>query len=230
VAGAWKTADNLEGRRAHGAAKHICFAIGTPERPVKAVESRAKATVEGDVRRGQLACWLVESQGFRWQFLARILCPLLWRRVPAAALRQPEERGEEDFARASANAQPGAKVAQWSQAPFTNVLPERWIVIGQVLAVGPSISDSLAMGPDPNGTGPTSDEGMRWVTDFDRAIQVGMAFRITLTPAQQRGFNRIVVLGLRSDLDVSATYCRRITIPTDWNCCHTTRPPITPKM
>ena len=110
---------------------------------------------------------------------------------------------------ASGNAQPGAKAAQWSQAPFTNVLPERWIVIGyqgnasgQVLAVGPSISDSLAMGPDPNGTGPTSDEGMRWVTDFGRAIQVGMAFRINLTPEQQRGFNRIVVLGLRSNLDV----------------------------
>ena len=109
----------------------------------------------------------------------------------------------------SANAQPGAKAVQWNQAPFTNVLPERWIVIGyqgnapgQVLAIGPSISDSLAMGPDPNGTGPTSDEGMRWVTDFDRAIQVGMAFRITLTPVQQRGFNRIVVLGLRSNLDV----------------------------
>lgn len=110
---------------------------------------------------------------------------------------------------ASANAQAGAKAAQWNQAPFTNVLPERWIVIGyqgnapgQVLAVGPSISDSLAVGPDPNGTGPTTDEGMRWVTDFDRAIQVGMAFRITLTPEQQRGFNRIVVLGLRSNLDV----------------------------
>ena len=110
---------------------------------------------------------------------------------------------------ASVSAQPGAKAAQWNQAPFTNVLPERWIVIGyqgnapgQVLAVGPSISDPLAMGPDPNGTGPSSDEGMRWVTDFDRAIQVGMAFRIPLTPEQQRGFNRVVVLGLRSDLDV----------------------------
>ncbi|HET6844345.1 MAG TPA: hypothetical protein VFK06_22080 [Candidatus Angelobacter sp.] len=110
---------------------------------------------------------------------------------------------------ASDNAQPGAKAAQWNQAPFTNILPERWIVIGyqgnalgQVLAVGPSISDSLAMGPDPNGTGPTSDEGIRWITDFARAIQVGMAFRITLKTEQQRGFNRIVVLGLRSDLDV----------------------------
>jgi hypothetical protein len=110
---------------------------------------------------------------------------------------------------ASANAQPGTKASQWNLAPFTNVLPERWIVIGyqgnaagQVLAVGPAITDWLAVGPDPNGTGPSSDEGMRWVTDFDRAIQVGMAFRIPLNPAQQRGFNRIVVLGLRSNLDV----------------------------
>ena len=30
----------------------------------------------------------------------------------------------------------------------------------------------------------TTDDGMRWVTDFDRAIQAGMAFRIPLTPAQ----------------------------------------------
>ena len=31
---------------------------------------------------------------------------------------------------ASAQAQPGAKAAQWTRAAFTNVLPERWIVVG----------------------------------------------------------------------------------------------------
>ncbi len=109
---------------------------------------------------------------------------------------------------ASANAQSGAKAAQWTRAPYTNVLPERWIVIGyqgneggEVLSIGSPISDTLAVGPAPDGLGATSDEGMRWVTDFDRAVQAGMGCRITLSPAQQRGFNRIVVLGLRSNLD-----------------------------
>ena len=109
---------------------------------------------------------------------------------------------------ASANAQSGAKPAQWSQAPFTNTLPERWIVIGyqgnaagQVLAIGPAIADSLAMGPAPDGPGPGSDDGTRWIRDFDRAVQVGMGFRITLTAEQQRGFTRLVVLGLNSALD-----------------------------
>jgi hypothetical protein len=109
---------------------------------------------------------------------------------------------------ASAQAQPGTKASQWTLAATTNVLPERWIVIGyqgnaagQVLAVGPPIADSLPVGPAPNGPGPAADPGMHWVVDFDSAIQAGMAFRIGLTPEQQRGFNRIVVLGLRSDLN-----------------------------
>jgi hypothetical protein len=111
---------------------------------------------------------------------------------------------------ASANAQSGIKAAQWSQAPFTNTLPERWIVIGyqgnaagQVLAVGPAIADSLALGPAPDGPGPSSDDGIRWISDFDRAVQVGMGFRITLTAEQQRGFTRLVVLGLNSGLDTA---------------------------
>ena len=56
---------------------------------------------------------------------------------------------------ASGNAQPGTKAAQWTQAPFTSVLPERWIVMGyqgttsagQVLFIGAPIADSLPVGP-----------------------------------------------------------------------------------
>jgi hypothetical protein len=108
---------------------------------------------------------------------------------------------------ASAQAQPGANTDHWIRAASTNVLPERWIVIGyqgnaagQVLAVGPPIKDSLPVGPDPHGPGVATDAGMRWVADFPNAIEAGMAFRIPLTPEQQRGFSRIVVLGLRSQL------------------------------
>jgi hypothetical protein len=116
---------------------------------------------------------------------------------------------------ASANAQPGTKAAQWTQAPFTNVLPERWIVMGyqgnaagQVLFVGSPIADSMPVGPDPNGPGLATDDGMRWVTDFDRAVQAGMACRIPLTGVQTRGFSRIVVFGLRSELDPAQAAAR----------------------
>jgi hypothetical protein len=108
---------------------------------------------------------------------------------------------------ASSRAQSGTKAAQWTRAAVSKVLPERWIVIGyqgnapgQVLAVGPPIADQLHVGPAPQGPGLATDPDMRWVTDFNLAIQAGMAFRIALTPVQQRGFNRIVVLGLRSNI------------------------------
>jgi hypothetical protein len=108
----------------------------------------------------------------------------------------------------SAGAHAGAKTSQWTQAPYTNVLPERWIVLGyqgnaaagQVLAVTLPIADALAVGPDPNGPGPSADDGMKWLSDFDRAIAVGMGCKIPLTAPQTRGFNRIVVLGLRTDV------------------------------
>jgi hypothetical protein len=117
---------------------------------------------------------------------------------------------------ASANAQAGRKAAQWTRAPFTNVLPERWIVMGyqsttgpgQVLFIGSPIADSLPVGPAPNGPGLTTDEGMRWIGDFTRAIQAGMACRIPLTGAQTRGFARIVVLGLRTDLTPAQALAR----------------------
>jgi hypothetical protein len=116
---------------------------------------------------------------------------------------------------ASSNVPDGEKSAQWTVAPFSDVLPERWIVIGymgnaagQVLAVGPVIQDKLQVGPAPTSSGPLSDPGMKWVTDFNSAIQAGMAFRITLTPEQQRGFNRVVVLGLKTGLSAKDSAAR----------------------
>jgi hypothetical protein len=117
---------------------------------------------------------------------------------------------------ASADAQTaGTKPNQWNIAPFTNVLPERWIVIGyqgtaagQVLATGPQIADQLNVGPDPSVASVSTDAGMRWISDFNTAIQAGMAFRIPLTAAQQSGFTRLVVLGLKSTLDPASTATR----------------------
>src|SRR5262249_30984654 len=69
--------------------------------------------------------------------------------------------------------------------------------------------DPLPVGPDPAGPGPGTDAGMRWVADFSLAVQAGMAFRIALTGDQRRGFNRIVVLGLRTNLS-SAESAKRL--------------------
>jgi len=105
---------------------------------------------------------------------------------------------------ASANAPATTKASQWTRAPFTNTLPERWIVLGytvaggpgQVLAIGPPIPETLNVGPQP---GATNDDGTTWITDFDRAVQVGMGFKINLLPTLP-SFAKIVVLGLKSGL------------------------------
>ena len=116
---------------------------------------------------------------------------------------------------ASANVPAATKSSQWTTAPFTNVLPERWIVLGyqgsgpaQILAVGPTIQESLQVAPAPTSAGPLSDPGLQWLTDFKTAIQAGMAFRIALTPAQQKGFTRIVVLGLKTGLKAADASAR----------------------
>ncbi len=111
---------------------------------------------------------------------------------------------------ASDDAASATKDADWSIAPFTNVLPERWIVVGynataapQVLAIGNPIADSLAVGPAPNGSGPSSDPGIAWLRDFDAAVAAGMGARVTLPAGAAPGFDKIVVLGLRSTLSPS---------------------------
>ena len=115
----------------------------------------------------------------------------------------------------SANVPAATKNSQWTTAPFTNVLPERLIVIGYqgaspgvVLAVGTAIPESIQVAPAPTSGGPLSDPGLNWLTDFNTAIQAGMAFRIALTPAQQNGFTRIVVLGLKTQLHAADSAAR----------------------
>jgi hypothetical protein len=102
----------------------------------------------------------------------------------------------------------------WSRAPRVRLLPERLVLTawrGNTLEIeteGALIQTPLAVGPDPAGTGneqlkPDGDdlqipESIRWMFDFERALEVGMAFRVNLTQTQATaGFTRIVVLGVR---------------------------------
>jgi hypothetical protein len=101
----------------------------------------------------------------------------------------------------------------WTQGPKATLLPDRFQVLGfaggqQVVSVtGAAVPATLAVGPDPSAgdqlsvneqTGVlTVPTDLRWLVDFDRAVQVGMGVRIPLTDQIRGGLDRLVVLGLR---------------------------------
>jgi hypothetical protein len=110
----------------------------------------------------------------------------------------------------------------WIRAPYTQVLPDRWVAIGyrgdrpRITTWGKPIPETLAVGPAPLGTPlndgnglPPIDEGMRWMTDFDAAEAVGMGLRIPLSDEDaQAGFDRVVVLGTKASWDAVTTATR----------------------
>jgi hypothetical protein len=117
------------------------------------------------------------------------------------------------------------KQQSWSQAPKVNILPDRFVLIGyskdsnntlqqELIEIGNPVPSPLIVGPNPSAPAAeqlmpnqqTGDlfvgEDMKWMTDFDRAIEVGMGFKVDLSSAQAtRGFDRMLVLGLRLSAD-----------------------------
>jgi hypothetical protein len=107
------------------------------------------------------------------------------------------------------------KQDSWSQSAKTHIMPDRLVVIAYddadqkvVEQIGNPIPSPLVLSPDPSGDAKAQfntengeliiGEEMRWMTDFDRAVEVGMGFRIRLTDVQMsRGFKRLLVLGVR---------------------------------
>ncbi|WP_027346947.1 hypothetical protein [Hamadaea tsunoensis] len=87
----------------------------------------------------------------------------------------------------------------WTRAPMARLLPTRWRVAGyrewgpgnpptlHFDVAGKEITGDLAVGPDPAATGlpPESDEdtlitpGMRWMVDYQAALDAGMAVTVT---------------------------------------------------
>lgn len=102
----------------------------------------------------------------------------------------------------------------WTQAPSAHLLPERFVLLGyrddsNVLnEIGRRIPSSLVLGPNPsapageqlrheNGELVIPDD-MRWMVDFDTAVQVGMGFRVRLSADDlARGYDQLMVLGAR---------------------------------
>jgi hypothetical protein len=114
------------------------------------------------------------------------------------------------------------KRRSWSRAATAELMPERFVFLGyhddvqEVFQVGGAVISPLPVAPDP--TAPKEEqlrqdevthelivpEAMKWMTDFDRAVDAGMGFRIQLTPEQvSRGFDRVLVLGLRMSSDAA---------------------------
>ncbi|MBZ9772620.1 hypothetical protein [Mesorhizobium sp. CO1-1-8] len=103
--------------------------------------------------------------------------------------------------------------------PRMTILPERFVFIGQrageapLVVMGEQVPTTVAAGVDPNAQGDDQlhhdddgnlvmSEDVKWMSDFDAAIVIGLAMRIDLTPAQLRGgFDRVFVVGIRFSTD-----------------------------
>lgn len=111
---------------------------------------------------------------------------------------------------------PQPKPFEWSRAPRTNILPDKFVVMcyqGDSIVkeqIGNLVPDELYTGPDPlepeeafkeatddNTIGPGTIYD--WVSNFDRAVENGMGFKIPLNADEAtRGFSKLLVLGVYS--------------------------------
>ncbi|MFD7449643.1 hypothetical protein [Kitasatospora sp. NPDC059827] len=129
----------------------------------------------------------------------------------------------------------GIAPTSWTVAARAGLLPDHFRVLGwaggrKVVDVdGQPVPASLPVSPDPTSTDLTVDErtgvltvpdALRWLTEFDRAVTVGMGFRIPLTADLAGGLDRLVVLGLRrqstpdqSAADLTALLTRQLRSP-----------------
>lgn len=111
--------------------------------------------------------------------------------------------------------------AGWTQAASARTLPDRLVLLGfnegaKVLEqIGNPIPTPLPVTPAPveghdaalapEGDGIAFGPEIAWVRDFDRAVAIGMGFRVPLTQAGfARGFDQLMVLGVRLRADAAA--------------------------
>ena len=110
------------------------------------------------------------------------------------------------------------KRAAWTRAPSSGVLPDRFAVVSisgdtvSHLFAGRPVPADLQLGLDPGadaddeeasafGIDPDGNlivpEPMRWMVDFDRAVEVGMAISLPIRPDEAvSGFDEVFVIGL----------------------------------
>jgi hypothetical protein len=111
---------------------------------------------------------------------------------------------------------PDARPQSWSQPAQVHILPERLLCVvdvagGPIERLGEAIPTPLQVGPDPSGQPELRPEEngdlvvpdeLLWMTDFDRAVEAGLGFRVDLTTDQLlAGVDRVSVLGVRLGAD-----------------------------
>ena len=137
---------------------------------------------------------------------------------PATPLKKSDVASSVEFLVLPKPEDMAVKRLSWAQAAKVNALPDRFVFIGysggqRVFEImGNQIRLPLTAGPDPlaapneqikqkDGEFIVSDE-MRWMTDFDRAIEWGMGIKIDLSRSQSRtGFDRLLAVGVRLSAD-----------------------------
>jgi hypothetical protein len=118
---------------------------------------------------------------------------------------------------------PATKATSWTQAPRAAALPDRFVALlfnGGLSAKPPILGNPIlgpvATGPDPSlpkaqqiqivNDDLVLNDDLRWLGDFERAFEVGMAIKVPLTAAEAgAGFDRLIVLGLRLSSDPTRT-------------------------
>jgi hypothetical protein len=142
--------------------------------------------------------------------------------VRAAYIAQALAEPSSPEARSAEAADP--RPALWSRPPLARALPTRWYAFGYldgeepvVRACGRRVPEELATGPDPRVTNDagddttgddgslTVDDGMRWMVEFDEAVNRGMAMRIPLPQAARGGLDRLIVVGVREGTEAPET-------------------------
>lgn len=104
------------------------------------------------------------------------------------------------------------KPESWNRAPRTEVLPDRFVLIGitdgirREFPFPTTVPSPLILGPNPQNletelAQSAGDlivgEDFAWIWDFEQATKVGMAMRVPLPePFASAGFDRLMVLGM----------------------------------
>lgn len=163
---------------------------------------------------------LESSQKAAWTTIADLLGPQ--RAAWAAQQTKPLNWGDSAIADVEGLQFPDidlTKTDSWSRAPRTHLMPDRFVVMlyqGNEMVkeiVGNVVPDELLLGPDPleakdafiEQEGKLQfGESFNWTTDFNKAVEVGMGFKIPLTADEaQTGFTKVLVMGLYLSSDAN---------------------------
>ncbi|MHB8148531.1 MAG: hypothetical protein ACYDIB_00050 [Desulfobulbia bacterium] len=115
------------------------------------------------------------------------------------------------------------KTEAWTHAPKTHMLPDKFVVLTMVgdsftnVLAGKKIPDPLILGLNPQkfssnpftydaeGNLLVNDSDIKWLTDFQEAVNCGMGIVVPLTPEEKKkGFDKVLVLGVKNQTALAA--------------------------